>query len=85
MAKDRSLVRASDIGAWAFCNRAWWLANAQHAEHENPAVFVRGDVAHAAHGQAVTQANRLQRVGLWLLVAGIGLGGLLLAVWLLTG
>ncbi|MCL4832901.1 MAG: hypothetical protein KJZ86_10685 [Caldilineaceae bacterium] len=85
MAKDRSLVRASDIGTWTFCNRAWWLANVQHAEHENPGALRRGDVAHDAHGQAVTQAGRLQRMGLWLLVAGIGLGGLLLAVWLLTG
>lgn len=85
MAKDRSLVRASDIGAWAFCHRAWWLARVQHAEHENPTVFIQGDAAHEAHGQAVTQAGRLQRIGLWLLVAGIGLGGLLLAVRLLIG
>jgi len=85
MAKDRSLVRASDIGAWAFCNRAWWLANIQHAEHENPAALSRGDKAHAAHGQSVTQADRLQRMGLWLLAAGAILAGLLLVVWLLAG
>ncbi|MFZ1755972.1 MAG: hypothetical protein WBO46_24070 [Caldilineaceae bacterium] len=85
MAKDRSLVRASDIGAWAFCNRAWWLANVQKAQHENPTVLSRGDEAHEAHGQAVIQAGRLQRIGLWLLIAGVGLGGLLLAVWLLAG
>lgn len=84
MAKDRSLVRASDIGAWAFCNRAWWLANVQQAEHENPAVLQRGDAVHAAHGQAVTRAGRLQRVGLWLLLAGVGLALLLAALSLLA-
>jgi hypothetical protein len=85
MAKDRSLVRASDIGAWAFCNRAWWLAKVQKATHENPAALSRGDKAHAAHGQAVTQANRLQRVGLFLVAAGLILAGLILVVWLLVG
>lgn len=80
MAKDRSLVRASDIGAWAFCNRAWWLANVQQAEHENPAALSRGDEAHAAHGQIVTRSSRLQRAGLWLLLAGIGLALLLAAL-----
>ncbi len=84
MAKDRSLVRASDIGAWAFCNRAWWLAQVQHAEHENPAALSRGDEAHAAHGLAVTQAGQMQKIGLWLLVGGVGLAALLILVWLLT-
>ncbi|MBI3960792.1 MAG: hypothetical protein HY328_18430 [Chloroflexi bacterium] len=84
MTKDRSLVRASDIGAWAFCNRAWWLAHVQHAEHENPAALSLGDDLHAAHGQAVTQADRLQRVGLLLLAAGVILAGLLVLIWLYT-
>ncbi len=85
MTKDRSLVRASDIGAWAFCQRAWWLAHVQHAEHENPAALSRGDDAHAVHGQTVTQAGRLQKIGLLLLAAGVILGGLLLLISLLTG
>ena len=85
MAKDRSLVRASDIGAWAFCNRAWWLAHVQHAEHENPAALSRGDEAHAAHGQAVTQAGWQQRLGLLLLAAGLILGGLSVLIQFLAG
>ena len=65
MAKDRSLVRASDIGAWAFCNRAWWLAKVQHAEHENPAVFVRGDLEEAGvdGDLAAGEAERVDDVG----------------------
>jgi hypothetical protein len=85
MAKDRSLVRASDIGAWAFCNRAWWLAHVQHAEHENPAALSRGDDAHAAHGQAVIMASWQQRFGLLLLAAGLIFGGLLALLSLVTG
>ena len=85
MAKDRSLVRASDIGAWAFCQRAWWLANVQGAEHENPAVLTCGTAAHEVHGKTVRQAQSMQRLGLILL----GLGGLLLVLavlfWFLFG
>jgi hypothetical protein len=85
MAKDRSLVRASDIGAWAFCNRAWWLAHVQHAEHENPAALSRGESAHAAHGLAVTQASWQQRFGLLLLAAGLILGGLSVLIQFVVG
>lgn len=77
MAKDRSLVRASDIGAWTFCNRAWWLANVRHAEHERPAQLTAGDRAHASHGLRLAQASTLQRIGLVLLAAGLMLGVLL--------
>lgn len=83
MPKDRSLVRASDVGAWTFCNRAWWLANVQAAEHENPAVLAAGTRVHAAHGRLLQRAGWLQRVGLLLLAAGLLLGGLLLWIqWL---
>jgi hypothetical protein len=78
MARDRSLVRASDIGAWAFCQRAWWLANVQGAEHENPADLSRGTAVHEAHGDDVRQAHQLRRVGL--ILVGSGVLFLLLAI-----
>jgi hypothetical protein len=85
MPKDRSLVRASDIGAWAFCNRAWWLATVQNVDHENPTTLVAGDRAHYAHNLLLAQASKLQRLGLALLAAGMILGGILLLIQLLTG
>ena len=50
MPKDRSYVRASDIGAWNFCNRAWWLAKVQKAPHERPQQLDWGDQSHASTG-----------------------------------
>lgn len=83
MAKDRSLVRASDLAAWEFCHRAWWLAHVRGAEHKNPAALAAGDAAHAAHGRQVQRARRLRLLGLTL----VGLSGaaliLLLLYWLL--
>jgi len=72
MAKDRSLVRASDIGMWAFCQRAWWLAQVQEVAHQDPARLQRGTQAHADHGKRVRQAQRLQRAG-WMLLAAAAL------------
>ena len=79
MTKDRSLVRASDIGAWAYCRRAWYLAQVKKVPHQRPEVLLAGTVAHQQHGRQVRQAGQLQRVGLWLM----GIGLLLLLVVLL--
>lgn len=70
MAKDRSLVRASDLAAWAYCRRAWFLAQVKQIPHQQPEVLDRGTQAHRRHGQAVAQSVRLQHAGWWLAAAG---------------
>ena len=84
MAKDRSLVRASDIGAWTFCQRAWWLSRVQGVKHRDPAKLRRGDESHHRHGQQVVHAVRVQQVGVLLILIGLTAvaGGL---VWLFAG
>ena len=84
MAKDRTLVRASDLGSWTFCNRAWWLARVQGIEHRNPAVLARGKEHHAAVGKTVQATNRNARLGMMLLLGGGALGLLTLLLWLLS-
>ena len=78
--KDRSLVRASDIGLWAFCQRAWWLANVKQVAHQNPAILKRGSEMHRAHGETVQRAQRLRQLALVLLALALILAGLLF-VW----
>ncbi len=85
MPKDRSLVRASDIGFWAFCNRAWWLANVADAQHEKPEVLDRGDRAHAAHGRQVRRSLQLNQWAILLMAAGLILAGLALIGWVIWG
>lgn len=85
MAKDRSLVRASDIGAWAFCNRAWWLANVRKEAHGNPQALAQGNIAHGRHGRHVASAQRYRRVGIVLIGAALLLAGLFLLAWMLWG
>ena len=84
MAKDRSLVRASDIGTWTFCHRAWWLAQVQKVAHQNPALLHRGEAMHQAHGRQVVRAARLQRIGMLFFAIGMLSIGLLLLLYLFT-
>jgi hypothetical protein len=82
LSPTRPLVRASEIGLWAFCQRAWWLARVQQIPHQQPARLVHGLQHHAGHAQQVRWADRLASTG-WLLLGsallcmGIGLWWLL--------
>ncbi len=83
MRNDRTLVRASDIGLWAYCHRAWWLAQVKGAPHQNPQILTRGAEAHAAHGERALRAQQLQRIGLWLLlIAVLALAAALVIRWI---
>ena len=80
MAKDRSLVRASDIGSWTFCNRSWWLATIEDVPHQNPAQLNYGDSMHERHGRNVALAERAYRIGLFLIACALFLAAFLL-IW----
>lgn len=71
MARDRTLVRASDLSAWAYCNRAWWLANVKQVPHQHPDQLERGTRVHEAHGAQVRGSARLLRVGWMVLLLGV--------------
>jgi hypothetical protein len=55
------VLRASEIGEYAFCHRAWWLHRVQGLESENRAQMEAGVVHHAEHGNAVQRADVWQR------------------------
>jgi len=82
MAKDRSLVRASDIGAWAYCRRAWYLAQVRKVAHSRPEALRQGTQAHTRHGQKVRHAGQMQRIGRGLVLVGLVIVGLLI-LWTL--
>ncbi|MEZ4664299.1 MAG: hypothetical protein R2911_42755 [Caldilineaceae bacterium] len=78
MPKDRSYVRASDIGMWAFCHRAWWLANVKKAPHQDPQRLTRGEAMHAQHGRQLVFSRQLYTLGLGLLAVALILLGILI-------
>jgi hypothetical protein len=75
---NRSLVRASDIGLWAFCRRAWWLARVRGVAHQRPAVLAKGVATHQAHGRMVQRAQLQMTLGRGLLALGMISVGIIL-------
>ncbi len=71
-------IRASEIGAYLFCKRAWWYQQ-QGIQSENEAELSGGSGFHRAHGRRVLAA-RLARVAGWIIL----LAALALAVVALT-
>jgi hypothetical protein len=79
-----SIIRASEIGQFVFCERAWWLGAVQGYRSVNDAALAAGIQAHARHGQSVAASQRWQQVGYGLLVLGALLGAVALC-YLLGG
>jgi CRISPR/Cas system-associated exonuclease Cas4 (RecB family) len=72
------ILRASELGQYAYCARAWWLARVRGLRSANVAELEAGRDRHRAHGRAVQRLHSTRRLALsLLLLAGIALG-----VWL---
>jgi hypothetical protein len=55
------IIRASEIGTYQFCHRAWWY-QLQGYEPENKAELTGGSELHEKHGRTVMAGNCLQFV-----------------------
>lgn len=67
------VIRASEIGQYVFCQRAWWLRTIQGHQPVNDAALAAGLRTHLQHGRTVARSQRWRWAGYGLLV----LGGLL--------
>lgn len=70
------VIRASEIGSYLYCRRAWWY-NRQGLESSNQAEMKAGTELHHRHGRKVLAAG-LQRSLAWILL----LSALILLAWL---
>jgi hypothetical protein len=78
------VLRASDIGQYMFCRRAWWLGSVQGYRPADDAALSAGARAHLAHGRRVAASRQWQRAGYALLLLG-GLLGLATLCLMLGG
>lgn len=70
MAKRR-LIRASEIGTYVYCRRAWWLRTVAQVELAERERLERGVVAHRRHGTRVRFARVLFVTGAALLLGAV--------------
>ena len=73
------IIRASEIGQYAFCARAWWYHWVKGYRSANRAAMQAGAARHQAHGRAVEGYHRLRLLAVGLLAVAV----LLLLAWLL--
>jgi hypothetical protein len=80
--KKQRYRRASEVGEFTYCHRAWWLHQIQGHRPVNQAVLARGEQAHASHSALVRLAALLRRGALLAAAAGIVMVLIGLALWL---
>jgi len=74
MARARlPVIRASEIGEYVFCARAWWLRRVEGLEPAGHERREHGTVLHRRHGRAVTGSRTLMLVGVFLALAALAL------------
>jgi hypothetical protein len=74
------IIRASEIGQYIYCARAWWLGRVLGYRSTNVAAMRQGAARHRVHGRQVEGYHRLR----WLAIALLVLAGLVLLIWLLS-
>lgn len=60
-------IRASEIGTYLYCRRAWWYRK-QGVESTNQSELTAGTALHRQHGRKVLAAGLLRTFGLLLLL-----------------
>jgi CRISPR/Cas system-associated exonuclease Cas4 (RecB family) len=73
-------VSASQVGQYAYCARAWWLAVVEKREPVSPALLDAGTRMHERHGWEVSLARGTSRLALAL----SALAALALTAWALV-
>jgi len=64
------IIRSSDIGAYLYCNRAWWYKK-QGFESANQAELAAGTEIHIKHGRQVLASTITRTIGLILLMIAL--------------
>ena len=64
------VIRASEIGAYLYCHRAWWY-HLQGIVSENQPEMSTGSSYHRSHGRKVLSATLLRAAGWVLLLAAL--------------
>ncbi len=62
------IIRASEVGQYVFCPRAWWLGSVEGRPSANRREMAAGTEAHRRHGRQVRASVLLARLATLLLI-----------------
>lgn len=72
------VLRASEVGQYTFCARAWWLGNVEGHPSSSRQALADGQAAHRQHGRGVQASTTLSRLAYVLLLLAVLVGVLAL-------
>ncbi len=81
MSPEMPLIRASEVGQYAYCARAWWLGQVKGMPSAHEREMAAGKSLHLKHGRTIIVARRWRILAWALSLAAASLGILLL--WML--
>ena len=77
----RDFIRASGMGEYLFCARAWWMRREGFRPTRGGEAREAGRRWHERHGRTVTRARRLQLVSALCAYIALAVAVLLLLLW----
>ena len=80
--EDDRVIRASEIGQYEYCARAWWLRRVLGYRSQNVEEMAAGAEEHASHGGQVVSYHRWRGLAYLLLSLAVIVG--LLLFWSLV-
>lgn len=76
----RRIIRASEVGQYAYCSHAWWLGSVEGLPSAHLDAMQAGEAAHRRHGQGVRVSLTFRRLAYTLLFLAVVLLVLTLAL-----
>jgi CRISPR/Cas system-associated exonuclease Cas4 (RecB family) len=77
----RKTIRASGMGEYVFCARAWWLRQTGHEPTRGGAAREAGRLWHEGHGRRVASERRLRLVSVACALLALALAVFILLLW----
>lgn len=69
-----AILRASEVGHYVFCRRAWWLARVCGCRPDDRSVLEEGLQFHTHFGRSVRAVQRWQKISYALIGLGLAIG-----------
>jgi CRISPR/Cas system-associated exonuclease Cas4 (RecB family) len=81
MRRGQKLIRASEIGEYLFCARAWWLRLEGHQPASGHEARAAGTRWHQQHGRSLRRAQLLRSLAALSILLALVAAALILVLW----